>query len=101
MEAITIVEGRSPETIGYAYMIINNLKGQVEQQNTKIVAKIALKEEDKTFANNIITKNSNGRCGRSGRFLLIILFRPCNYFGGCGYYWARKERNNREVAAKF
>ena len=58
MEAITIVEGKSPETIGYAYMIINNLKGQVEQQNTKIVAGIGLKEEDKTFANNIITRTN-------------------------------------------
>ena len=58
MEAITILEGKSPETIGYAYMIINNLKGQVEQQNTKFVAGIGLKEEDKTFANmNVLKKN--------------------------------------------
>ena len=58
MEAITILEGKSPETIGYAYVIINNLKRQVEQQNTKFVAGVGLKEEDKTFANmNVLKKN--------------------------------------------
>ena len=38
--------------------MINNLKGQVEQQNTKFVAGVGLKEEDKTFANmNVLKKN--------------------------------------------
>ena len=59
MEAITILEGKSPETIGYAYMIINNHEGQVEQQNTKFVAGVGLKEEDKTFANmNVFLKKN-------------------------------------------
>ena len=59
MEAITILDGKSPKTIGYAYAMINNLKGQVEQQNTKFVAGVGLKEEDKTFANmNVFLKKN-------------------------------------------
>ena len=59
MEVITILGGKYPETIGYAYMIINNHEGQVEQQNTKFVAGVGLKEEDKTFANmNVFLKKN-------------------------------------------
>ena len=40
-------------------MIINNHEGQVEQQNTKFVAGVGLKEEDKTFANmNVFLKKN-------------------------------------------